>query len=1191
MVKEMTPDFKHQQKPEIYQFALTNAYMITTPPASILLTGIYDDTNTIVKGNLYITYGLFNLTPTLPHPYTTNNLHNDSFTGADRLQHIDDVREWTSLLINLVMSSCIWDDAIPGDDNLTVDFELLTALFNSLTRQATVADTSYEQENTAAELAGATYMKQELPLAESEFLSLQKEQRQSVLGNALSLLDLSTWYDLFGISMMWNNRRFRGTKLSLITNPINSEVTIEKMNLEAPMALLKAFTLPHIAWEPLNNVSKPDTPADPVRGVLSFPDNGLPSLFSQPDPKPVVIDPLQHLLRFRENLSQYSKIKGSNIIFSLPHGKLSLAFLGYFDPKQATVQGNLDFIRPSFTSGGKSLTGGLHFRIASPMIKGRHKLLGMTTQLRNVIYPDGIQQDMSILGESVYTIFQDDFYWDPDTEIPEPKVDGVPITHTDFSGYGASMFSDWLNPEAQIAQVSEVSFDVLLGRVSHEVVQVVSIVYPWAIKFVRTITFHKNGNAIMYREDSGWIAQSDGLFDFSFRGDTASEQDKQFPNPYSFHPGVIGGLFNVHNIKELDEEPIELSYPLTAKDYKFDSKHKLVIENPSGIGHATFKAVSFDADVKLEDVVNATGDPMVTGVRFKGYVQIKPSGVPVPPSALADLFSRQQNLIGGSVNCIMKIGGSEQLIKVNRIDVSASYQNNKPEEHIFVVAAKGSIQLPAEGSWSIVEVDKGSGEVSPIADKESVPVIRLGERNINDGTFSLTGNDRVVRIAFADALVNNADFTKRFGYLQNTGSQKMLLTDPSISQDQPLQLLSEAPLLADAYRLLNSKGPFPNLANVITIENVVTHAVTDILPKGLSKKILNFSVPDINRSFDIIGKDGEPLHMYIQYESEPKGGGPTPSIINYVTDSSVADIGNKFKNELGNLSVVVDMGPFKKLLTISGDFKAGSSIDPSMDSGNAPQLKLCKELQPIYDILEFLANLDPSNPVDAVKKGLKVAMSNTADSWEYKFKAEKEIPVVRFPFDVINYNSPTTPFKLDAYFRIGCYYNQPIKVPNAVDQLIPSAGAYLELGADIRVMCFSLAAATVYATGRALVGLAADIKSGPNLYFKFGFGIELCVGLPVVGDVSVMYLVAVDMKLDKESLTIGAFLYFRGRAEILAGIVTITIQIEAAGKIERKFDGGACNCMAMCTFAVDISIFLVVNIHFSETWEETRQIA
>src|SRR5690606_36083556 len=145
---------------------------------------------------------------------------------------------------------------------------------------------------------------------------------------------------------------------------------------------------------------------------------------------------------------------------------------------------------------------------------------------------------------------------------------------------------------------------------------------------------------------------------------------------------------------------------------------------------------------------------------------------------------------------------------------------------------------------------------------------------------------------------------------------------------------------------------------------------------------------------------------------------------------------------------------------ISGNFNSQMGANATIGSGKAPQLQLAPALQKIYDILECLNSLDinePGNNVAAVNKGLQVFMSNSADAWEYKFKAEKEIPLVRFPFDPINYNSPTTPLKLDAYFRLGCYFNQPIKISKTLDQLKPSIGAYMELGADIRVMCCSLA--------------------------------------------------------------------------------------------------------------------------------------
>lgn len=256
------------------------------------------------------------------------------------------------------------------------------------------------------------------------------------------------------------------------------------------------------------------------------------------------------------------------------------------------------------------------------------------------------------------------------------------------------------------------------------------------------------------------------------------------------------------------------------------------------------------------------------------------------------------------------------------------------------------------------------------------------------------------------------------------------------------------------------------------------------------------------------------------------------------------------------------------------------------------ELKLDEALQKIYDILEFLQNLDPKSAAsEAVKKGLNIVMSNSADSWEYKFKADKEIPLVRFPFLDEAYNSPTCPLKMEAFFRLGVFFNQPLKIPESIDQLKPSVGAYLELGATLKVMCFSVAAATIYANGSAEVRLAADLVSGPSLHFKFGFGAELAVGFPVIGNASVTFMTGIDMELTLKDFTVGAFLYFRGRVEIFGGVATITISIEAKGQVQKKIGNGPTNCIATCTLAVDISIAWIINISFTETWSETRQIS
>jgi hypothetical protein len=64
---------------------------------------------------------------------------------------------------------------------------------------------------------------------------------------------------------------------------------------------------------------------------------------------------------------------------------------------------------------------------------------------------------------------------------------------------------------------------------------------------------------------------------------------------------------------------------------------------------------------------------------------------------------------------------------------------------------------------------------------------------------------------------------------------------------------------------------------------------------------------------------------------------------------------------------------------------------------------------------------------------------------------------------------------------------------------------------------------------------------------------------------------------------------FRGHAEICGGLVGVTIQIEAGGKVKKTAD--VCECIAQVTFSIDIQILWVIDISFEETWEEARQIS
>ena len=93
----------------------------------------------------------------------------------------------------------------------------------------------------------------------------------------------------------------------------------------------------------------------------------------------------------------------------------------------------------------------------------------------------------------------------------------MPLSRIDFSGYGASIFSHWEDPTAAIAAASKAYFDVFIGRTAQEVIQVRSLLYPWGVRVVRTITLTRASDAYVFRFDTGWQAESDGVYDFSYK--------------------------------------------------------------------------------------------------------------------------------------------------------------------------------------------------------------------------------------------------------------------------------------------------------------------------------------------------------------------------------------------------------------------------------------------------------------------------------------------------------------------------------------------------------------------------------------------------------------------------------------------------------------------------------------------------
>jgi hypothetical protein len=1007
-------------------------------------------------------------------------------------------------------------------------------------------------------------------------------------GDYFTLLDVSSNADQMGVSLgaaiqVDRNTAGETTVRSVSTSSFGAarvygeEFKIAGMDVVAASRTLRALTLPQVSWEPIFNIPLPiEGTADPndlitvAPAILVYDNDGFPTRIFSDAASYVSIAPIPVTTHFLREFNDADNTSSLYSVFTLPFGMVAEA----------------DFIRTAAGPGGQNpqlafhmpyfdqLRGGLQIQALAPADAPPGMtpyFSGVCFQVGNNIkwFAYGLPITGSTLGNTVRTIFNDEFYNN------QPKV---PLGSIELSGYGASIFSNWRDENATIASVSQVKFDVMAGRTAHEVVQVRSILYPYGVHVVRTVTLMRSPNGYVFRSDSGWKAESDGFYDFSYTVTFASDPPIAVPNPFVFHTQPVKGVSNVREIKDFPDagtyrssfRPDDSDLPPTIQAMTAAQWHQLFshVNSKSDPIPVEMHAVTFDADVHLDNIVSggksdpARGDFTVQSRKMVGYVQVAPPSILVPSQIVADLSNSQNGSLGGPVDCILSIANSEQRMRLSRVDVNPALDG--AGKNIFVTAARGSLILPPDGSWALVKQHTDTGDVKPIEEGQSVPLIKPNA----SPNFKLSDP--------ADAVRETASRT-HFGVLQSTGTQKLLFDVPQFSPNQK-KLKSAVTYFADAYKLLNSTGVFPNVANALTLTSAEREV--EILGEGLMRMAdrdidLGAILPS-NYQYPFIDEPGI-LKIYAEYKSTQGDSGKLKLGID-----STGAAADKWKAVLSGIRVVVNLGPFDELMWVDGTFHAASSLDAKYD---VPQLQFGDILKPVKDLLQVLQTLTGGD----FDSGMDIGMSNSPDNWEYKFNCSQAIPVIKFPSPEELTLDPNPPLKLEAGLKVGFYFNEVLSVPTDVKQLVPACGAFVDFHGGLEVMCFSVAVASVYAVGQVDLGIAADTKAGVSLHMKFAFGIELVVGLPVVGNVSVMFCVGIEIGISSAALDVGATMLFRGSAEICGGLVAVCIQIEASGSIHRA--ASETDCIAQVTFSIDVSVLWVIDISFSDSWQESRQIA
>ena len=487
------------------------------------------------------------------------------------------------------------------------------------------------------------------------------------------------------------------------------------------------FSAPAIQWEPV---------ADSTGTLLSV-DDGGPSAFAVDTVRLVPVAPLQAA---QELIEAYRAGGFAKAAITLPFGIRALVTSG--DPNQAAP---FPLFPPRITldqPGIAEFQSAPRLQFQSTSDTG---MPGRANQTNNVFRPGASTNVLDYAaGGAVTTVGQ---------MFNGRFASSVPLHRYDWSGFGASAFSHWVNPALKPPDVCQVHFDVLNGRTSHEVVQVAAILWPCNAVLVRTITLERQNNASVIRRDSGWIASSDGRF--------ASTPD------CTFHPGLVKGYTRIREIRDTPR-----------------------IVTAGGI---QFAQVFFDADLEIEGVVRGNRGPSVPVQRHTGYVQFLPIGVVLTAPNLQDLL-RQEAPVGGPVDCEIDVGGSGTRMLVSKLICETAIRPpGKPE---FVVSLNGMPQFPKPGDWTAVRTR--AGQTAAVEPGKGVPVIRQAGQPCR---FSEPAD--LFKAAVPDT---------QYGFLFSTGSSRLLMPCPEVRPGDRVLSSQFKARLADPCAFATANGLFPKAA-------------------------------------------------------------------------------------------------------------------------------------------------------------------------------------------------------------------------------------------------------------------------------------------------------------------------------------------------------------------------------------------
>lgn len=698
-------------------------------------------------------------------------------------------------------------------------------------------------------------------------------------GNLYWMLDVSSGADQLGVS--W-------TVPTGETHRFESQLEVSNLSIHFPARHLAAFLLPQFQWEPVQNTFNENT--GDFDGQLVSKNDGGPSFFQT---ETIDLVPVAPVPVVREIVRSYNdEAANVNTVFTLPFGIKASAYLV---DRRYVASPELRLLRVPFQDlkGARqiSLLAGIWVKpVPDTQLTVRQPVLfGNTEQTIN--FPRPPQPPLPLMPDNTLGLLWEDFNARFKQE--------VPIERIEFSGYGASLFSRWIDLAKPDIGITQVSFDAFNGRTAFERIQMVSILWPCVARVVRTIVLERQSSGAVLRWDSGWIATTSGLF-----------KHKEFNN---IHKGDIDGMYNIREIRDTTQIL------------------KLLENTPF---ETAVQAVYYDADVAFKNSPVESGQNSAGRVpvrRQLGFIQrvAYPSGS--FGSTQAELLTPKQfdallktnGPLGGPMDCRIRIGSSQQRKRLTLIQTESAGVDSTNTQ-VFAVTLYGSPVFPGSGQWSVVRIDNASKGVQPIDANTGVPLIKA-----DGGPY---------RWADPADLMNPAAAQRDYALLMSHDAQRFLFQRPKIDVNAANISSTKPPLVADPYSMLASTGLFPPIDQAIKLQP------TDLVAETLKLATANGKLAVSN-----LGLGSKTLLDLPAWTEK----------IDYSTANLFIDSLDNWKIHLGDLKQKLEFEVIGEIMTLVHGFE---SIAGDASKVLKPEIKFPAPLKAVAEVLDLLRKLAPALP-------------------------------------------------------------------------------------------------------------------------------------------------------------------------------------------------------------------------------------